>query len=152
VKALGSAGGSGNLVICEVLVMHISDMLLNENGLINQQKIHHIARLGGDWYTMVDENSLFQVQKPNVHLGIGIDALPETIRNSPYLTGNDLGKLANVESIPAIDPTYDDSQLRQIVQYYSINPEEMEKEIHQYAHQLLEQGKVSDAWQVLVTV
>jgi flavin reductase (DIM6/NTAB) family NADH-FMN oxidoreductase RutF len=152
VKALGSTGGSGNLVICEVLVMHINDEILDESGMIDQQKIHHIARMGGDWYSRVDNNNLFKVQKPTVHIGIGIDALPQSIRNSQYLTGNDLGKLALVESVPDIDPTFDDNQLRQIVQYYSINPEEMEKEIHLYAHELLESGKVIEAWQVLLTV
>ena len=152
VKELGSTGGSGNLVICEVLVMHISDDVLDQNGMIDQQKIHQVARLGADWYCRVDNNNLFKVQKPNIHLGVGIDSLPDTIRNSSYLTGNDLGKLANVESIPNIQATFDDSQLRQIVQYYSINPEEMEKEIHLYAHELLEAGKVEEAWQVLLTV
>jgi flavin reductase (DIM6/NTAB) family NADH-FMN oxidoreductase RutF len=152
VKVLGLTAGSGNLAICEVLVMHINENVLGENGIIDQQKIHHIARLGGDWYSRVDENNLFKVQKPNIHLGIGMDALPDSILNSQYLTGNDLGKLANVESIPDIAATFDDNQLRQIVQYYSINPEEMEKEIHLYAHQLLEEGKVEEAWQVLLTV
>jgi flavin reductase (DIM6/NTAB) family NADH-FMN oxidoreductase RutF len=152
VKVLGSTGGSGNLVICEVLIMHVNDKILDENGLIDQQKIHHIARLGGDWYSRVDNNNLIKVQKPNVHLGIGIDALPDSLRNSHYLTGNDLGRLANVECIPDIDPTFDDNKLRQIVQYYSINPVEMEKEIHLYAHELLEAGKVEAAWQVLLTV
>jgi len=152
VKVLGSTGGSGNLVICEVLVMHINDEILDENGMIDQQKIQHIARMGGDWYSRVDNNNLFKVPKPTIHIGIGIDALPPAIRNSQFLTGNDLGKLALAESIPNIDPTFDDNQLRQIVQYYSISPDEMEKEIHLYAHDLLDEGKVAEAWQVLLTV
>ncbi|HSB94517.1 MAG TPA: hypothetical protein VLC28_15440, partial [Flavitalea sp.] len=105
-----------------------------------------------DWYCRVDNSSLFKVQKPNIHLGIGIDALPGAIRNSRHLTGNDLGKLANVESIPDIYAAFDDNRLRQIIQYYSINPDDMEKEIHLYAHELLEAGKVDDAWQVLLTI
>ena len=132
--------------------MHIKDNVLDETGMIDQQKTQQIARLGGDWYTRVTNDTLFKVQKPNVHLGIGIDSLPDAIRNSQYLTGNDLGKLANVESIPDILATFEDYQLRQIVQYYSINPEDMEKEIHRYAHELLEMGKVEEAWQVLLTV
>lgn len=151
VKALGNTGGSGNLVICEVLVMHVADELLNEAGMIDQQKIQHVARLGGDWYCRVDSTNLFKVEKPNVHLGIGIDSLPASIKNSHYLTGNDLGKLANVSGIPSIDPTFDDSELRQIVQYYSINPDDMEAELHRYAHVLLESGRADAAWQVLLT-
>src|SRR6185436_5536448 len=93
VKSLGNEGGAGNLVICEVLKMHIDDSLLDENKKIDQRKIHHVARLGGDWYCKVDETNLFMVPKPNTELGIGVDALPESIRNSDILTGNDLGHL-----------------------------------------------------------
>ena len=150
IKPVGTEGGAGNLVICEVLKMHIDDLLLDENKKIDQRKIHHIARLGGDWYCKVDETNLFHVTKPNTELGIGIDALPEAIRNSQILTGNNLGQLANVHQYPDIDPTFDDPHLKQIIQYYSINPVEMEKELHAYAKKLLSEGKVSEAWQVLL--
>ena len=150
IKALGNEGGAGNLVICEVLVMHIDDTLLDENKKIDQRKINHVARLGGDWYCKVDETNLFQVAKPNTQLGIGIDALPASIRTSKYLSGNDLGQLANVQEIPAIEPSFDDTHLKQIIQYYSINPEEMEKELHLYAQKMLDSGNVAAAWQVLL--
>lgn len=150
VKPLGTEGGAGNLVICEVLKMHIDDSLLNADKKIDQRKIHHVARLGGDWYCKVDEATLFHVQKPNMELGIGVDALPESIRNSKILTGNNLGQLANVHEMPFIDPAFDDSTLKQIIQYYSINPDEMEKELHSYARKLLDGGKVQEAWQVLL--
>ena len=150
VKPLGTEGGAGNLVICEVLVMHIDDTLLDENKKIDQRKINHVARLGGDWYCVVNENNLFQVEKPNTQLGIGVDTLPASIRNSKLLTGNNLGQLANVHYMPAIEPSFDDPHLKQIIQYYSINPEEMEKELHSYAKKLLETGKVKEAWQVLL--
>lgn len=151
IKPLGTEGGAGNLVICEVLRMHIADELLDANKKIDQRKIHHIARLGGDWYCVVNESNLFQVEKPNTQLGIGIDLLPLNIRNSKILTGNDLGQLANVHDMPVIDPSYDDAHLKQIIQYYSVNPEEMEKEIHQHAKKLLDEGKVGAAWQVLLS-
>ena len=151
IKPLGTAGGAGNLVICEVLVMHIDDALLNEEKKLDQRKINHVARLGGDWYCKVDENSLFVVPKPNTELGIGVDALPASIRYSKILTGNDLGMLANVEEMPMIDPAFDDDRLKQLIQYYSINPADLEKETHSYAHELLKQNKVSAAWQVLLT-
>jgi flavin reductase (DIM6/NTAB) family NADH-FMN oxidoreductase RutF len=150
VKPLGTEGGAGNLVICEVLRMHIDDKLLDENKKIDQRKINHVARLGGDWYCLVNEQSLFQVEKPNTQLGIGVDALPENIRNSSILTGNELGQLANLHEMPVIDPAFDDSHLKQIIQYYSINPEDMEKELHSYARKLLAAGKVKEAWQVLL--
>ena len=150
VKPLGTEGGAGNLVICEVLRMHIDDSLLDENKKIDQRKIHHIARLGGDWYCKVDETNLFTVPKPNTELGIGVDALPESIRNSDILTGNDLGHLANVREMPTIEPSFDDTHLKNIIQYYSLNPDEMEKELHAYAKKLLAEGKVKEAWQVLL--
>ena len=150
VKPLGTEGGAGNLVICEVLRMHIDDSLLDEHKKIDQRKIHHIARLGGDWYCKVDETNLFMVPKPNTELGIGVDALPESIRNSDILTGNDLGHLANVREVPIIEPSFDDTHLKNIIQYYSLNPDDMEKELHAYAKKLLAEGKVREAWQVLL--
>ena len=152
VKALGTKGGAGNLVICEVLVMHIDDTLLNENHMIDQSRLNHVARLGGDWYCKVDASNLFKVSKPNIKIGIGIDSLPENIRNSKTLTGNHLGQLGNVYEIPAIDPSFEDDTLKNIFQYYAINPEEMERELHVYAKQLLDKGKVSEAWQVLLAL
>ena len=146
VKPLGKEGGAGNLVICEVLRLHIDDSLLDENKKIDQRKIHHIARLGGDWYCKVDETNLFMVPKPNTELGIGVDALPESIRNSEILTGNDLGHLANVREMPVIEASFDDAHLKNIIQYYSTNPDEMEKELHAYAKKLLGEGKVKEAW------
>jgi flavin reductase (DIM6/NTAB) family NADH-FMN oxidoreductase RutF len=150
VKSLGEEGGAGNLVICEVLIMHIDDSLLDENKKIDQRKIHHIARLGGDWYCKVDETNLFHVPKPNTELGIGVDALPVSVRNSKILTGSNLGQLANVHEMPVIEPSFDDVHLKNIIQYYSINPEDMEKELHNYAKKLLEEHKVKEAWQVLL--
>lgn len=151
IKPLGTEGGAGNLVICEVLRMHIDDSLLDENKKLDQRKIHHVARLGGDWYCKVDETNLFIVEKPNTRLGMGVDRLPASIRNSKILTGNNLGQLANISEIPAIDPAFDDIHLKQIIQYYSINPAEMEKELQSYAQKLLDKGKVNEAWQVLLS-
>lgn len=150
VKALGDNGGAGNLVICEVMKMHIDDSILDENGKIDHLKIRHVARLGGDWYSKVDEKSLFKVEKPNTNLGIGIDQLPASIRNSKVLTGNHLGQLANVTSIPNIDAAFEDEQVKHITQYFSLNPEEMEIELHKHASNLLNENKVMDAWQVLL--
>jgi hypothetical protein len=79
-----------------------------------------------------------------------MDALPQSIRHSSYLTGNHLGQLANVHEMPAVSPTFDDEHVRTIIQYFSLNPTDMEREIHTYAAKLLEQNRVDDAWQVLL--
>lgn len=150
IKPLGTEGGAGNLVICEVLCMHIDESILDENKKIDQTKIQHVARLGGDWYCKVDENNLFKVSKPHTQLGIGIDALPKSIRNSKVLSGNDLGQLANVKELPFVDPAFHDDQLKNIIQYYSINPDEMDLELQRYAKVLLQSNQVNDAWQVLL--
>ncbi|MFZ9694578.1 MAG: flavin reductase family protein [Chitinophagaceae bacterium] len=151
IKTLGNEGGAGNLVICEVLCLHIDDSLLDAQQKIDPRQLPLVARLGGDWYSVVNEQSLFQVPKPNMQLGMGIDALPLSIRTSKILSGNNLGQLANCTSIPVVDASFQDDHLKQIIQYYSVNPEEMEKELHRYAQQLLEKGNTEGAWQVLLS-
>jgi flavin reductase (DIM6/NTAB) family NADH-FMN oxidoreductase RutF len=151
VKPLGTGGGAGNLVIAEVLLMHINEAVLNDDRtMIDQARLHHIARLGGDWYCRVDSSNLFKVEKPNVKLGIGIDTLPSSIRQSNILTGNNLGQLANVHEMPFVDPAFTDDKLKNIIQYFSLNPDDMERELHTYAKELLDAGKVNEAWQVLL--
>jgi flavin reductase (DIM6/NTAB) family NADH-FMN oxidoreductase RutF len=152
IKSLGNEGGAGQLIICEVLMMHIDEKILDQSGKIDQQKLHHVARLGGNWYANIDAGNLFEVEKPNTELGIGFDNLPESIRNSKILTGNDLGQLANVHELPEINPAFEDQKLKNIFQYFSSDPEEMEKELHTYAATLLGEGKVSEAWQVLLAL
>lgn len=150
VKPLGTEGGAGNLVICEVLCMHIDEDILDENKKIDQTKINHVARLGGDWYCKVDNTNLFKVAKPNVQLGIGVDALPIAIRTSKILSGNHLGQLANVHDMPVVNPNFENDALKQIVQYFNIDPIEMETETHKLAAKFLNDGNVDDAWQVLL--
>jgi len=150
VKPLGQEGGAGNLVICEILRLHLDDSLLTQDKKFDQTKLELVARLGGDWYCHVSKDNLFQVPKPNVKLGIGIDVLPESIRSSKILTGNHLGQLGNVHELPVVEPSFDDEHLKNIVQYYSVSPAEMEKEVHLYAVKLLNEGKVHEAWQVLL--
>jgi flavin reductase (DIM6/NTAB) family NADH-FMN oxidoreductase RutF len=152
IKPLGDKAGAGNLIICEVLRMHIDYNILDEKKMIDQRKLHHVARLGGNWYSKVNEQSLFQVEKPNTQLGIGIDALPEQIKNSKILSGNNLGQLGNVHDLPTVDPAFHDDKLKNIFQYYAVNPDEMEKELHVYAKELLDAGKINEAWQVLLTL
>jgi hypothetical protein len=151
IKSLGENKGAGQLVIAEIVVMHVDESILNEDQTgIDQTKINLIARLGGDWYCQTNAASMFKVPKPNINIGIGVDALPEGIKTSHILSGNNLGMLANVNELPAINPAFDDEKLKYIVQYYGINPTTMENEIHLYAKELLDKNEVEKAWQVLL--
>jgi len=147
---LGTEGGAGNLVIAEVLWMHIDESILDEHKKIDQTKLDLVARLGANWYTRANASTIFEVEKPNLNLGIGFDALPISIKNSKILNGNDLGKLANVSELPFIDPTFHDDRLKNIIQYFSLNPDDMESELQLYAKELLAQNNVSGAWQILL--
>lgn len=139
----GEAGGAGNLVICEVIHIHVDEDILDENGKIDPFKLDPIGRLGGNWYSR-SKKALFEVEKPLQKLGIGVDALPEQIRNSSILTGNDLGKLGNIEKIPESD------ELNGISIDASIKNTTDSKELHKLAHQLLGENKVMEAWKVLL--
>jgi flavin reductase (DIM6/NTAB) family NADH-FMN oxidoreductase RutF len=149
---LGTSGGAGNLVIAEVLMMHMDESILDSNHKIDQQKLDLVARLGNNWYTRANASTIFEVEKPNLQLGIGFDNLPSSIRNSKILTGNHLAQLANVSEIPAIDATFNDPKLKEIIQYYSINPTDMERELHMYAKELLDKQQSNDAWQILLAL
>ena len=152
VKQLGTEGGAGNLIICEIMLMHINENVLDKNGKIDQLKINHAARLGGNWYARVTADNLFEVEKPNVELGIGFDNLPASVKASKILTGNHLGQLANVHEMPVIDPSFEDEKLKNIFQYFSTDPVEMEKELHLYAVELLNEKEIVKAWQVLLAL
>jgi len=103
IKELGKKGGAGNLIICEVQRIHINENVLDTSGFIDQEKIDLVSRMGGNWYSRAHGDSLFEVEKPIVSIGIGIDKLPAQLRDSKLLSGNDLGKLANVEELPGSD-------------------------------------------------
>ncbi len=145
----GKEGGAGNLIMCEVLCMHIDDNVLDENGKIDPQKIDLVARMGGDFYCRASGASVFEVSKPNLQLGIGIDALPEHIRNSKILTGNHLGILGNCSSIPASSAISNDGRLEQILSDFS-QTEQRSEALQQYAKELIDQGDIDRAWQILL--
>lgn len=142
----GDKGGAGNLVICEVVLMHISEDILDADKHIDPWKLDAVARLGGDWYCRVQGDAIFKVPKPLDKLGVGIDKLPPSIRNSKVLTGNDLGMLANIEKLPQADD----------VDYLRNDPsvsdalEKGEEVLHALAQQLLKEGRIDDAWKILL--
>ncbi len=144
---LGDQGGAGNLIICEVLCMHISEDILDSNGAIDQHKIDLVARMGANWYTRANMG-MFEVPKPLSTLGIGVDLLSDTIKNSTVFTGNDLGKLANVENIPSIQKS-DEFFKEQLELKNKVNQGAL-KDIHTLAKQYLDQDKIDIAWYILV--
>jgi flavin reductase (DIM6/NTAB) family NADH-FMN oxidoreductase RutF len=145
----GQEGGAGNLVICEVVCMHIDDNVLDANGNIDPHKIDLVARMGGNYYCRASGDAVFEVPKPNLDLGIGIDQLPENIRRSSILTGNDLGILGNCTNIPGIVEVQD-NELNSILQSVTHNPEEKRAALHQYAQALIRKGDINTAWQALL--
>jgi flavin reductase (DIM6/NTAB) family NADH-FMN oxidoreductase RutF len=148
---LGQEGGAGNLIICEILVMHIDDSILNANGVIDPRKIDLVARMGGDWYTRAAEG-LFEVAKPITTIGIGVDSIPEAIRLSPVLTGNNLGQLGNVEKLPTDKEVEDYKQhaILELYDDYKNRPGELKQHLHSMAKNLLDDNKVEEAWKLLM--
>ena len=150
---LGTEGGAGNLIICEVLKIHIHDEVLDSNGMIDQQKIDLVARMGGDWYSRANAESMFEITKPISTCGIGFDALPLDIKSSKVLSGNNLGHLAGIEKIP--DETnvneYKLLELSDLFVSLEDNPLALEEELHKRAKSLLDENKLEEAWLTLLS-
>lgn len=151
VIALGDQGGAGNLVLCEVLRIHVHESILDTQGSIDQHKIDLVARLGGNWYCRASGDALFEVEKPLTTLGIGVDQIPDAIRLSPVLTGNHLGQLGNVEALP------DRESLEAFIQsgereLLMASEPHSDFAAHRLAAKLLDQNRVNDAWKLLLTV
>jgi len=146
VKPLGDKGGAGNLVICEVLRIHVSEDVLAEGEKIDQHKLDQVARMGGNLYSRANMG-VFEIPKPQTTLGIGVDNIPQSIRTSTILTGNDLGKLGNVENLPnALDITEFLSE-NKLVDYVK---ESSEEKIHAIAQEYLKKEEVMSAWKILL--
>lgn len=152
VIALGDNGGAGNLVVCEVLKMHVAESILNEDETINQLKIDLVSRMGANWYCRADKNSMFEIVKPITTIGVGFDAIPEDIRNSSILTGNDLGKLGTIEALPNETDVNDYKliELSDIFVELEDNQIMLEKKLHEIAQELLVENKIEEAWKTLL--
>jgi flavin reductase (DIM6/NTAB) family NADH-FMN oxidoreductase RutF len=150
---LGAEGGAGNLVICEVVAVHVDESVMDEDGKINQHKIDLVGRCGGNWYTRASGDAIFEVAKPLTTMGIGVDAIPSEIRKSKFLTGNDLGKLGNVESLPN-ETDVNDFKLIELSELFielEDHQPELEQKLHEMAHDFLEQDQIEEAWKTLLT-
>jgi flavin reductase (DIM6/NTAB) family NADH-FMN oxidoreductase RutF len=147
IKSLGEHGGAGQLVFAEVLCVHVDDRICT-GGRIDQEKIAHVARLGGDWYAHITPSNLFRVPKPHAQCGMGVDALPASVRTSDILTGNHLAQLASVPSLPEQQIDFTDERL-EAMETYLKNGNKV-KRIHGYVSELIEQQDIDRAWQVLL--
>lgn len=150
---LGHEGGAGNLVICEVLKIHIHEEVLDENGMIDQHKIDLVSRMGGNWYCRADKNSMFEITKPITTCGIGFDQIPGDILRSKVLTGNDLGHLGGIEELPDETDVNEFKLLELSELFISLEdePAELELALHRRAQELLNENKLKEAWMTLLS-
>lgn len=140
--SLGDQGGAGNLIICEVIMVHVDDAVLDADRGIDPFKIDTVARMGGNWYCR-SKDAMFEVAKPLSTLGVGVDALPDHARNSTVLTGNDLGKLGNIEQVPVLEEVHAFAKAEQLSTLSTLQK-------HHLAKEFILKGAVQDAWKILL--
>ncbi|HRV54418.1 MAG: flavin reductase family protein [Flavobacteriaceae bacterium] len=148
VISLGTEGGAGNLVLCEVVKMHIIEDVLNNDESINQEALDLVARCGGSYYSRA-KSGFFEIPKPLSTLGIGVDAMPDEVKNSMILTGNDLGMLGNVEKLPSAEDV--EAFIKNISERYPNIKEATHREKHKLAQNYLSYGDVDSAWKILLS-
>jgi len=153
VVELGQEGGAGNLIICEVVKIHINEEVLDTNGMIDQHKIDLVSRMGGNWYCRADQNSMFEITKPITTCGIGFDQLPTDLKSSKILTGNDLGHLAGIEELPNETDVNEYKLLELSDLFVSLEnePVKLEQSLHLRAQELLKENKLNEAWLTLLS-
>ena len=153
IKELGQSGGAGNLVICKILKMHIAEELLNDQKMIDQEKIDLVARMGGDWYCRTDSKSMFEIKKPISSKSIGFDEMPNEVLNSTILSGNDLGKLGGIEGLP--DETDVNEfrliELSDLFLEFEDNAKALEIALHKKAKYFLSKNQLEAAWKTLLS-
>ena len=153
VVKLGDQGGAGNLIFCRVLLLHVNERILDENKKIDPYKLDAIGRMGGDWYVRANGEALFTIPKPLRQKGIGVDQIPEHIRLSKVLTGNQLGRLGNVEKFPEaeeINAWQQKPEVLNILDDRNLSEEERQEALHRLAAKLLDKNQTEDAWKVLL--
>lgn len=150
---LGQDGGAGNLIICEVVQLHIQENLLTENGLIDQHKIDLVARMGADWYCHANSQSMFEIKKPITTCGIGYDALPQDIKSSQILSANNLGQLAGIEALPNETDVNEYKLLELSTLFLELEHDAaaLEQALHKRAQELLNANQLEEAWLTLLS-
>ena len=154
VISTGDKGGAAQLVICEIVMMHIKEEIIGEDGRIDPIKIDQVARMGGNWYSRAAKG-LFSIPKPLTTLGIGVDQLPPSIKNSNILTGNDLGMLGNSEKAPTQEEILEFKKQTEVKNFLSAlegDHENLTTAVHLAAHKLLSENKVQEAWLLLMCI
>lgn len=144
---LGEGGGAGNLVICDILRIHLNEKIFDRDGKIDPQKLDLMGRMGRAFYNRASGENVFPLYMPRNPLGIGFDMLPDHIKNSTILTGNDLGRLAAMEEVPSPDQMI--SLESEVMNALAGNVQDRQFRLHTYAKELIQQGEVEKAWQVL---
>jgi flavin reductase (DIM6/NTAB) family NADH-FMN oxidoreductase RutF len=137
--SMGDQGGAANLIICEVLMAHVSEELLGKNGRIDPTKTDWVARMGGDWYCRASGDATFEVPKPNILLGVGVDTVPEFVKQSGIFTGNDLGRLGNIAELPTEEE----------LESFDIENESLD--YLTFAKELVQKNEVKRAWMAILT-
>ncbi|MBT5403486.1 MAG: flavin reductase family protein [Crocinitomicaceae bacterium] len=152
IKELGDQGGAGNLIICEIVKIHIDESVLDSNNMVDQEKIDLVARMGGNWYCRANKASMFEIEKPITKCGIGLDSIPVEIIQSTVLSGNDLGQLGGIESLPNETDVNDYKliTLSDVFIQYEDDAKSLELELHRLAKKLLENNKIEEAWMALL--
>lgn len=148
VKETGTEGGAGNLIICEVLLAHFKENILDANKKIDPYKLDAVARMGGNYYCRAQSDAIFEIPKPIKNMGIGVDRMPESVRNSTVLTGNNLGRLGNVEELPTKEEVIAFAKKPEVSQIarnegFIIN-------LHKLAQTYVHRGDVELAWKILL--
>ncbi|MEM1259189.1 MAG: flavin reductase family protein [Bacteroidota bacterium] len=149
---LAQLPGAGNLIIAEVKRIHLNEDYLTEDKL-DTKKLDLVGRMGGSWYVKANGDALFEIPKPIQTKGMGVDALPKGIRESTVLTGNNLGRLGNLESLPSnseMEELKNDDEIRMLAKKVGANIHEHQKQLHWLAQRILEDGNTSKAMAVLI--
>lgn len=152
VKSLGTEGGAGNLAICEVVLIHVQEFIFNEFGKVDPQKVDSVARMGHDFYCRANGENVFEIPRPSLPAGIGIDQLPAEIKNSTILTGNNLGRLANIDKIPSAAEVKRFAENFNYNLLFQNNGSDNITAVHKHAQLLLANGELKKAWLLLLSV
>lgn len=150
---LGEDAGAGNLILCEIVLAHIKDEILDNDGKPDPFKADLVGRMGGDWYCRANGEAVFRLPKPNRNLGIGVDQIPAAIRNSSVLTGNNLGRLGNIEKIPENDRIFafsESPEIQEIKSRFVNDQESLEYHLHELAQHYLNENDLEKAWLTLM--
>ena len=153
VLPLGDEGGAGHLVVCEIVLAHVSEEILDEQQQIDPHRLDAVGRMGGSWYCRASGEALFEITRPGRETGIGVDALPRAVRHSKVLTGSDLARLAGIPQLPdttKLAEYADDPLIASAREALRMSPERRQEMLHEVAQEYLHRGELDRAWAALL--